>query len=347
MKSSVNRFYHRAKRWLIDGLILQGHRKRFPDKLVIETTNICSLQCSCCPNGQQVERRPGGRMSREVFDQVMANLDIPVKLCFLHMCGEPFLNPDLEYFCLRLRERKIIPTIFSNGYNINLALLDKILAIKGIRISFSMELHSREAYEQIRRPGNFDRAMDSLTEIDRHFADAGRVYGLNVILEGEYDSGRVEQIVRDLFAKFSRLNNITFSSQWPWPELPQTGNLAGHLSAHNSYCSQAKGLPAILCDGTATFCNLDYCGKMIVGDMKRQKLSSIVNNRASRTFRKNLAMRRLPAGSFCENCVLPRYNSFTLDITRAKMKKASEGDNPELFKSVDDYFRNTITGFPR
>lgn len=337
--SELKRYYHRAKRWLIDGLIMQGYRRRFPDKLVIETTNICSLKCRCCPNGNNVGKRARGMMSREVFDRVVDNIDIPVKLCFLHMCGEPFLNPDLEYFCRKLIARKITPTIFSNGYGIDLDLLDKVLQLKGVRISFSIEAHSAQDYEHIRFPGKFDKAMASLSMIDSRFADAKRVFGLNIILTGGYAGEEIERISRKLFDAYPRLSNITFSSEWPWPALPQTGNLAGHITRHNSYCTQAKGLPAILWDGKAAFCNLDYAGKMIVGDMTTTSLSEIVNNKTSRQYRKRLAMGRLVPSSFCDNCVLPRYNSFTLDITRGKLKRKDAGKSPDLFNAADEYFK--------
>lgn len=277
-------------------------------------------------------------MSVEVFDRILANLDIPVKVCFLHLCGEPFLNPELDYFCSRLLERKIIPTIFSNGYGIDLTLLDKILKLKGIRISFSMEIHAPEDYEAIRTPGRYERAKQCLEEINRHFAEANRVFGLNIILT-DCNAKNAEKISRALFDRYSRLSNITFSSEWPWPGLPQTGNLAGHLSSHNSMCSQVKSLPTILWDGRISFCNLDYGGEMIVGDMTDTPLSRIVNNPSSRRFRKLLAMRDLPEGSLCSRCVLPRYNSFTLNITRGKLRNLDQTKASELFSPTDDYFR--------
>ncbi len=338
--SELKRLFRRSKRWLVDGVILQGRRSRFSDKLIIETTNRCSLRCACCPNGNNVALRRQGIMSREVFDRVLANLDIPVKVCFLHMCGEPFLNPDLEYFCRRLMERKIIPTIFSNGYNINPDLLDKVLKVRGIKISFSMEIHSREEYESIRVPASHAKAQTCLEEIERHFSAAKKFYGLNVILRGNHDAGSVKEISRILFGRYPRLSNITFSSEWPWPGLPQTGDLAGHMTAHNSMCNQAKSLPAILWDGRVSFCNLDYSGEMIVGNAADTGFSQLVNNRESRRFRRRLAMRSVPGGSICSRCVLPRYNSFTLNITRGKMRTLMESGSTDYFYPADEYFRN-------
>lgn len=339
MSSDLKHAIHRAKRALVDALLLRGRRTRFDDSIIIETTNICSLRCSCCPNGHAVERRKPGRMSAETFDAVLANIDIPVKRCFLHMCGEPFLNPRLDYFCSELLKRRIIPTIFSNGYGIDLALLDRILALRGVKISFSMELQSAADYETIRTPGRYDRAAEHLREINSHFAAAKKFYGLNVILRNP-DGKMVREVSERLFGEYSQLLSITYSSMWPWPGLPETGDLAGHFAPRASYCSQAKKLPAILWDGTATFCALDYGGAMPLGNLTRQRLSEVVNCGESRRLRRALALDRRKASSLCAGCVLPGFNSFVADVGRVKFQKGDPSLD-KIYASVDEYFGNT------
>ena len=156
-------WFRRWKRCLVDGYLLQGYRSSLPDTLIIETTNRCTLGCSCCPNGVRgVRLRERGVMTRETFDRVLQNLDVSFRLCFLHMCGEPFLNEDLVYFSEQLLARKIIPVIYSNGYRINEELLRRLIAVRGVQISFSMDLISKKHYEQLRTPACFEEAKSSL-----------------------------------------------------------------------------------------------------------------------------------------------------------------------------------------
>lgn len=339
MSSEIKYIIQRAKRALVDSLLLRGHRNNFEDSIIIETTNICSLHCSCCPNGHPVTRRKPGVMTVETFDKVLDNIDIPVKRCFLHMCGEPFLNRHLDYFCAQLLKRKILPTIFSNGYGIDLELLDRILRLRGVTVSFSMDLQSADNYEAIRIPGNYERAVKYLNQINCHFAEAKKFYGLNVILRSASKKD-VRDISRKLFEEYTQLKNITFSSMWPWPGLTATGDIAGHLSAHSRYCNQAKNLPAILWDGTATFCALDYSGAMPVGNLTCQRLSKLVNNDKSRRIRRALAQDYTKASSLCEKCVLPRFNSFTANINRIKFLKDDSSVN-RIYTYVDEYFGET------
>ena len=331
-------FYHRWKRHLIDGILLRGRRARFEDQLIIETTNRCSLGCSCCPNGNGVPLRKRGVMSRDTFEKVLANIDMPVKNCFLHLCGEPFLNPDLPYFCQKLIERKIYPIIFSNGYGIDLELLDKVLDVKGVKIGFSMELYSSYVYESIRRPGLHSKALQSIEAISQHFAKAKRKFSLNMILKPGITSEEVAGIARRMFDDFPQLSSITFSGEWPWPGLPETGNIAGHLSRDPHLCHRIKGLPVILWDGRVSFCDLDYDGSAVIGNITEDPLSKIANNPAARAIRRDLLSHNYQKRPLCGRCVLPRYSSFTLTVNPGMLKKMGSEAESGYFKVIDDYF---------
>jgi len=340
----LHQLFHKSKRRIVDDILLRGYRRRFPPRLIIETTNRCTLRCSCCPNGHPIARRKPGIMSKETFDRIMANIDLPVRTCYLHMCGEPMLNPDLDYFCHRLLERKINPVIFSNGYGIDLGLLDRLLTMKGVRISFSMEVNSAATYDSIRIPGNLDKAIGYLDEIDAMFIARKRIYGLNIILRRGSTADMVAEDCRRLFSRFHSLQNISFSGEWPWPGLPETGDIAGHLSPRQTLCSQAKSLPAILWDGTASFCNLDYAGEMIVGNVAAVPLSKIINNRDSRRFRRRLMGMTVPDGAFCNRCIVNRFEGFSLNVTRARFTKAErDGSSSGIFHRIGHYFNSNET----
>lgn len=339
----LSHFFHKAKRRIFDDMILRGYRWKFPDSLIIETTNRCTLRCTCCPNGNTTENRARGMMTRDTFESVLANLDVPIKTCFLHMCGEPFLNPNLDYFCRRLLERKIRPVIFSNGYGIDTGMLGRILDLKGVKISFSMEVNSAETYNEIRVPGRHDLAVEYLGEIDRMFREHKRIFGLNIILRRGATAGSVAADCRRLFAGYQALQTITFSSLWPWPGLPSTGDLAGHLSQARPICSHAKHLPTVLWDGRTTFCALDFAGRMITGDATRCKMSEIVNNKASRRFRRMIMGSRDTTGTLCHKCINNRVDGYNLTITRGLfLKAAKNGSEETLLQGMDEYLNNPI-----
>ncbi len=337
MNKALLRYHFRLwKRRLIDGLLLRGYRFKLPDTVIIETTNRCTLACSCCPNGAKgVKLRQRGVLSRQTFDRILQQLDAPVKRCFLHMCGEPFLNSDLVYFAERLLERKIIPVVYSNGYRIDEELLRRLLAVCGVQISFSMDLLSKEHYEHLRRPARFEEAEASLQRIDALFREAKRHYGLNMII----DPGRVdelEELCRSLYARYSSLNTLSLSIAWPWPALPQTGDLSGHLASRSDVCNQVAGMLSVLWNGDVSFCSFDYSGDTIVGSILDTPYLKLYNAPATRHLRRKLYMTHRADNPLCGNCVLGRFESCSTLFTRAKFMRATPEERHRLFRKFYD-----------
>lgn len=326
------------KRSVVDAFIMRGYRSRFSNTLIVETTNICSLKCSCCPNGiSHCQLRPHGMMSRDTFELFMRQMDMPVKKCYLHMCGEPLLNKNIIYFTRKLLERKITPIFFSNGYNIDMSLLDELIKTKGIKIAFSMDLLSKEHYESIRKPGSYDVAKESLKCINSVFAQNSRYYGLNIIVSPESIMG-ITSRCEQLFEDFSNLNSISLSSQWPWPGIPQTGYLPGHLREKADLCIRYRDLPVVLWNGDVSFCSFDYSGSLVIGNIYEQKYSQICNNSKARKIRRNLLTKAYNKQTFCKSCLLCRYQPFDIILMRNKYKKMSLEQLADFEKYLNGYF---------
>ena len=268
MNAKLKHHFQCQKRRLIDAWLLRGYRRPAArGDIVIETTNACTLRCTCCPNGiSGTPIRPRGVMSRATFDAVLAALDLPVRSAFLHMCGEPTLCADLPAFARRLADKGIQPVLFSNGLHIDMALLEDLLATPRLKMAFSMDLLDKPHYERIRVPARYEEAEAELARLDAAFARAGKYFGLNVIVNPDAVA-RLEADADRLFATYPRLNNISLGSAFPWPGLPQTGDVAGHLAAHAAYWHCAMKTPSVLWNGDVSFCNLDYQGATIIGNV--------------------------------------------------------------------------------
>ena len=162
-------------------------------------------------------------MDPQTFMQIMNNIDLPVTDVCLYLHGEPFLNKNLDCFVSQIDKKdNIITTIYSNGYNIDLRLLDKILSFKKTRFSFSMDILDKESYERIRRPAVYEKAVDSLERIDELFVRHNRKYEINMIVE-QADLEKAEEMCNKLFHRFSKLNKVTASTRFPCPGYFQPG----------------------------------------------------------------------------------------------------------------------------
>lgn len=322
----------------------KGRMLSYPDILVIEPTSKCTQKCTCCPHGvAPSSMRPRYTMTKEDFDRIINNLDIPIKSVYLHLHGEPLINPALPYIAESLIKRGVEEiNLFSNAnftdYNIFEDLL-KLTYTANWNIAFSIEIHDGQKYESIRYPSHYGKIIENLTRIDKIMDSYNVGYSINAILDGE-DINKAFSEVRDIFRHFDRLEKINFSSRFPWPYLPETGDIAGRLSVNRPICSQVNELPVIMADGSVGLCNCDYRGETIVGNVKDSKYTELVNSKKACKFRVNLLKRNPDANGICGECLIPRYKSFQRSINRKFALTATEENLKKYFDSYKIYFFN-------
>jgi len=314
---SVRAFFRVLRKMIIDGIIHQGYRKKIPTVIIIEPTNVCNLKCSCCPHGNILQtERTHGFMSRETFLKALDNIDVPVKEISLYLHGEPFLNKELDFFVSQIDKLKnVLTTIYSNGYNIDTELLKKVLKYKKVRFSFSMDIFNKENYEQLRKPANYGKALESLSAIDEIFAENKRRYELTMIADENIDE---QHLSNQLFAQYRQLKKVSFGTKFPWPEHFYTGNLEEHVAKERNICMQITGGVSVFWTGEVSICSFDFSGKLIIGNLTNTVLSKIYNSTQAREIRKKHFLRQWEKIPVCKNCLLPRFTSKSNTFNRPK-----------------------------
>lgn len=322
--------------------LVPGKLTRLGDTLTIELTNRCSLACSCCPNGcDRSSCRPPHTISDADFEHLLSQIDIPFSRVFLHLHGEPFLNSDLPLIANRLIHHGVSElSVFSNGYHIDIKLLESLLNVTSghnLHIAFSAELYSRHTYEAIRYPGRFEEIWRSMEQIDNVMKRYQKTYTVNAIVN-EQAIDTLPHTVPDLFSRLQQLDEIHLNSAFPWPHLPQTGEIAGHLQSRRSICSQIWQLPVILASGEVSMCGSDYRGECIVGSLWEHRYSELINNDAARRFRRNIVLRKACRNSICADCLIDRHISFSRTVKRKFIEKANDALLQKYFAKFHTYF---------
>lgn len=316
LKRYIRQFFRDLRRIFINGWLLRGYRRKIPRTLIIEPTNVCNLHCSCCPHGNENEKgRPDGFMSRQIFDKIIGHIDTPVRHVCLYLHGEPFLNKELDYFVGKLDQKRILTTAYSNGYNMDLGLLEKVLKYPQIQFSFSIDVFSKENYEQIRQPAKYETMMKQLAVIDRVFEEHRKKFEITMVI-GSENFEHTHGICKKLFADYHSLKKISFGSKFPWPEYFYTGELHERLSKKRHLCAQMEGNASVYWNGEVTICSYDFSGKLVIGDLTENKLSEVYNSSVARKIRKYHYLRRYSKISVCQKCILPRYKSSSWAVTR-------------------------------
>jgi radical SAM protein with 4Fe4S-binding SPASM domain len=254
-------------------------------------------------------------MTKHTFDALIDNIDVPIKEICLYLHGEPFLHKGLDYFAGRIASKNIKIVIFSNGYLIDLDLLDKLLRYKRVRFSFSLDIFSKEYYEQLRRPARYETMMDHLDKINALFRKHNRMYEISVTIENE-DIREHHALCKKLFFLYDRLQVISFGSLFPWPDHFHTGKLAERLLKKRNLCNQIMKGIAVYWNGDVTICSFDYSGNLTIGNLTETKLSRVFNSPRARKIRADYYLRRYKQLPLCRQCVLPRFKSSSLSVNR-------------------------------
>lgn len=319
-----------------------GKLNKLPDDLIIELSSRCTLACKCCPNGASgIRTRPRCDLGTDTFKQICEHIDLPIRNVFLHLHGEPFLNKDICDIITMLKKRGVTSfNIFSNGYLIDTVLLKRVIEqLNGcdFNICFSAEIYDCDTYERIRYPGKWNKIWQSLEAIDATMGELDCSYSINAII--------VPQKIKDfsttipcVFQRLKHLKKIHLSSAFPWPSLSETGDLAGRLNKRRMICKQITRLPVILSNGEVIMCDSDYNGNSVIGSLKEEPLSKLVNNTKARKFRHNIIMRQAVKNNPCCDCLLDRYISFSRTVRRTFIEKASE-------EVIENYFHKFYSHF--
>ena len=108
-------------------------------RVYIEITNVCNLSCSFCP----LTKRAKSFLDEEKFVHILNEVSPYTDYIYLHLMGEPLLNPGLEVFLEEAYKKGVKVNITTNG-----TLLKKnkeiLLNSKSLR-QVNISLHSFEA----------------------------------------------------------------------------------------------------------------------------------------------------------------------------------------------------------
>ena len=262
----------------------------------VEITNICNMHCSFCHG----HRRAPGRMSREQFSRVLAQLQGKTEYLYFHLMGEPLLHPELPQFLRMAAQQGFYTMITTNG-----TLLDKHgaeLTAAGVH-KVSISLHSFEGEndhffaEYIRKIADFAAAA----------ADAGVIVCLRLWNKG-FDRGRNETAAKLLREQLSgawaensrgiRIRDklfLEYGNRFQWPDLnaPVQGDAV--------FCHGMRDQFGILCDGTVVPCCLDSEGVIALGNVFSQELSDILSSPRAQAMVQGFSCRKATE-ELCRRC---------------------------------------------
>lgn len=250
------------------------------DRIHIEITNICNLQCSFCP---EVER-PKNVMDPRQFAYIIEQAAPMAKQLCLHLMGEPLLHPEIDKLLGMASNVNAPVNLTSNGLllpkKINIVLEAKSLRQINLSLQSYKDNYPDKSLEQY-----LDLMLDQVDILREKRSDL--YINLRLWNQGVADT-ETEEILCYLEKRYQISIKRTvdvggikskkildkvylhFDSRFEWPsmDLPSNGDIG--------FCHALSSHIGIHADGTVVPCCLDKEAQLPLGNIFEKQLSEIL-----------------------------------------------------------------------
>ena len=243
------------------------------NKVYIEITNICNMNCSFCHGHSRAPRR----MSKEEFEFILGKLTQHTKYIYYHLMGEPLTHPLLPDFIKLAGEYGYKSIITTNGTLLN-KRKDELLSAGVHKVNIS--LHSFEDGDD----NSYISYVSSLADFAKAAADTGTIVVFRLWNKG-YDGGKNEIALNLLSQNITgdwaentrgiRVRDkifVEFGERFEWPDSN------AEIKGNKFFCYGLKDQFGILADGTVVPCCLDSDGVINLGNIFSEDINSILSS---------------------------------------------------------------------
>ena len=243
------------------------------NKVYIEITNICNMNCSFCHG----HKRPLRKMSKEEFALVLDKLSDQTKYIYYHLMGEPLTHPLLPEFIQLANQRGFKSIITTNGTLLNKRKAELLHA--GIhKINISLHSFEEDTGEE------HSRYVRELAEFSKAAAEQGTIIVFRLWNKG-YDGGKndivfniLKETIPGEWSENTRGVRIRNKIHLEWGERFEWPDQDAEVKGEKFSCYGLRDHFGILSDGTVVPCCLDSDGVIALGNVFRDDLSSILSS---------------------------------------------------------------------
>ncbi len=253
-------------------------------------------------------------MTEQEFSAIVEKIKGSSKYLYLHLMGEPLLNPQLSHFCKLAKE---------NGFEVMLTTNGTLLADKGSFIyeegnvkKVSISLQAADMKDGTPRQicgKDFDTYLASVSDFAKKCGQKGVICVLRLwnisdgVDENEYVTEKLHTLFPDKWIKnrsgFKLCDAprgeseiyLEYGEKFDWPDAENGSD------SDVSYCYALSDQIGILCDGTVVPCCLDADGSVALGNIFEKELCEILSSQRAKKLLDSFEKRE-PCEKLCKTC---------------------------------------------
>ncbi len=136
-----------------------------PFSVSVEPINLCNLSCPECPTGNGSLSRAKKLIDWYLYQKIVDELAQVLSNLILYFQGEPFLHSQILKMIRYAHQKKIHVMTSTNGQLISNEMARGLVASGLNHIIISMDGVTQDVYEQYRRGGSLQKAVDAVTAL--------------------------------------------------------------------------------------------------------------------------------------------------------------------------------------
>ncbi|MBE6620615.1 MAG: radical SAM protein [Ruminococcaceae bacterium] len=269
------------------------------DKIYLEITNVCNLDCSFCHKTARAKKL----MSAEEVDLLLNKIEGKARYLYFHLMGEPTLHPLLPQFITAARDRGFLPMVTTNGS----LLREKGEALlSSLPYKISISLHAPEANAAFADEGYLEHCVSfakaaaargcimalRLWNLGSGADNSGILAFLHKAFPGEWGMVRGGSSLRLAEKLF-----LEWGEHFEWPDL----SLPACDPDADMFCYGLRDHIGILADGTVVPCCLDADATLALGNLFTSELDDILASPRAKAIYEGFSHRRA-VESLCRTC---------------------------------------------
>lgn len=292
---------------------------------MIEPTNICNLRCPLCASSTL--KRARGYMTFDMFQKIMGNINGKIDLLNFTLAGEPLLNKDIFKMIRYAKEERNVKNIImlTNGTFFDKFSYDDLLESGITSYCISLDGTTERTYVKYRVGGDFKRVINNIKNLclekkrrKEKFPNKKYPEIMISFLVSKYNEHEIDKIKK--LSKELMVDKLLLKTIALWTEINKEDrkkiakswlplnkkfwryddNLA--LTSPIKKCAFMFDMGLILWNGDVSLCCMDMEGKIIFGNLLKQKFRDIYLSEKFNNTRNLFLKKKL---NFCKNCNIP------------------------------------------
>ena len=289
-----------------------------PFSISVEPTTACNLGCPECPSGLKSFSRPTGRIQPDFFQETIRQLHKELLYLSFYFQGEPYLNTGFLDMVAYATSKKIYTATSTNAHFLDDETARKTVLSGLDRLIVSLDGTTQDTYEQYRRGGALDKAIQGARNIVkwRKELKSKKPYLVLQFLVVRPNEHQVDEVKK--MAKEIGMDDIWFKSAQvydyerdPHQLIPLNDKFSrykkdalGRTIPKNplrNHCWKMTYSNVMTWDGKIVPCCFDKDAEHVMGDMKENSMKEIWEGKNYQAFRQELMKSRKNI-DICANC---------------------------------------------